>query len=284
VDLFGNVWADFIELRRYYSGVGGQPDFIRALNDRIYGTPLIAMQSMTDKGQSKIIKHHPPGINLTACSYDGVVIVTEWGIADLRELTVGEKALALASISHPSCRDELLRYVTDDPMFPSRWVSAGKNPVRRSDVCWKIAIDEIKFLHLSSFAFSFSVPARHCRFVSNLFPLRSTVQHSAGPAGTGRPTPLSADRFMAVWGHIRGRVQAGVASTPVWSQSIAVQTSGAGRGFHRVLHRTSVGSAIGISGTMTAMDIGVRQNPGRPLLFFSNRTHRSARPWIQTGY
>ena len=117
VDLFGNVWADFIELRRYYSGVGGQPDFIRALNDRIYGTPIIAMRSMTDKGQSKIIRHHPPGINLTACSYDGVVIVTEWGIADLRELTVGAKALALASISHPSCRDELLRYVIDDPMF-----------------------------------------------------------------------------------------------------------------------------------------------------------------------
>ena len=54
VDLFGNVWADFIELRRYYSGVGGQPDFVRALNDRIYGTPIIAMQSITDKGQSKI--------------------------------------------------------------------------------------------------------------------------------------------------------------------------------------------------------------------------------------
>ena len=129
VDLFGNVWADFIELRRYYSGVGGQPDFIRALNDRIYGTPIIAMRSMTDKGQSKIIKHHPPGINLTACSYDGVVIVTEWGIADLRELTVGGKALALASISHPSCRDELLRYVIDDPMFTKPVdFSPGKTP------------------------------------------------------------------------------------------------------------------------------------------------------------
>lgn len=117
VDLFGNVWADFIELRRYYSGVGGQPDFIRALNDRIHGTPIIALPSRTEKGQSKIVKHHPPGINLTACSFDGVVIVTEWGIADLRELTVGEKALALASISHPACREELLKYVYDDQMF-----------------------------------------------------------------------------------------------------------------------------------------------------------------------
>ncbi|MBM3791888.1 MAG: acetyl-CoA hydrolase/transferase family protein, partial [Acidobacteria bacterium] len=117
VDLFGNVWADFIELRRYYGGVGGQPDFIRALIDRIHGTPIIAMQSVTEKGQSKIVKHHPPGINLTANSYDGVVVITEWGYADLRELTVGEKALALASISHPDSREELQRYVYDDPMF-----------------------------------------------------------------------------------------------------------------------------------------------------------------------
>jgi acyl-CoA hydrolase len=143
VDLFGNIWADFIELRRYYSGVGGQPDFIRALNDRIYGTPIIAMKSLTDKGQSKIIKHHPPGINLTACSYDGVVVVTEWGIADLRELTVGGKALALASISHPRFREELLRYVIDDPMFTKPVdFSPGKIPRGVRIYEGKTALDE----------------------------------------------------------------------------------------------------------------------------------------------
>jgi acyl-CoA hydrolase len=143
VDLFGNVWADFIDLRRYYSGVGGQPDFIRALNDRIHGTPIIAMKSATNKGQSKIVKHHPPGISLTASSYDGVVIVTEWGVADLRELTVGEKALALASISHPSKRDELLRYVIDDPMFTKPFgFSPGKFPRGVQMYAGKIAIDE----------------------------------------------------------------------------------------------------------------------------------------------
>ncbi len=117
VDMFGNVWADFIDPRRYYSGVGGQPDFIRALNDRIYGTPIIAMKSITDKGESKITKLHPPGINLTASAYDGVVIVTEYGVADLRELTSGEKALAVASIAHPKFRDDFLRSVVDDPLF-----------------------------------------------------------------------------------------------------------------------------------------------------------------------
>jgi 4-hydroxybutyrate CoA-transferase len=117
VDMFGNVWADFIDPRRYYSGVGGQPDFIRALNDRAYGTPIIAIKSITAKGESKIARMHPPGISLTACAYDGVVIVTEYGLADLRELTSGEKAMAIASIAHPKFRDEFLRSVYEDPLF-----------------------------------------------------------------------------------------------------------------------------------------------------------------------
>ena len=117
VDLLGNVWADFIDPRRYYSGVGGQPDFIRALTDRAYGTPIIAMKSMTYKGESKISKLHPGGISQTASAYDGVVIVTEYGIADLRELTTGEKALAIAHIAHPRFREDFRRYVYEDPLF-----------------------------------------------------------------------------------------------------------------------------------------------------------------------
>ena len=117
VDLFGNVWADFIDPRRYYSGVGGQPDFIRAINNVSIGTPIIAMKSLTNKGASKIVRMHPPGISLTASAYDGVVLVTEYGIADLRGLTIGNKALAIASIAHPNFRDELLKQVYDDPLF-----------------------------------------------------------------------------------------------------------------------------------------------------------------------
>jgi 4-hydroxybutyrate CoA-transferase len=117
VDLLGNVWADFIDPRRYYSGVGGQPDFIRALNDRAYGTPIIAIKSITDRGESKITKMHPAGISLTASAYDGVVIVTEYGIADLRGLTIGEKAMAIARIAHPSFSDEFMRHVYDDQLF-----------------------------------------------------------------------------------------------------------------------------------------------------------------------
>jgi 4-hydroxybutyrate CoA-transferase len=117
VDLFGNVWADYIDARRYYSGVGGQPDFVRALNNPAYGVPIIAFRSLTDKGHSKIVKVHPAGVSLTASAYDGVVIVSEYGIADLRGLTAGEKALAIASIAHPRYRDQHLKALCDDPLF-----------------------------------------------------------------------------------------------------------------------------------------------------------------------
>jgi len=117
IDLFGNVWADFIDPRKYYSGVGGQPDFIRAISRREYGAPIIAVKSITNKGHSKIVSHHPAGITLTASSYDGVVIVTEYGVADLRGLTTGNKALAIASIAHPHYRDNLMKQVVDDPFF-----------------------------------------------------------------------------------------------------------------------------------------------------------------------
>ncbi len=92
IDLFGNVWADYVDARRYYSGVGGQPDFVRALHDPQYGTAIIAFPSITAKGQSKIVPAHPQGVTLTASSYDSIVVVTEQGLADLRGLTAGKGA------------------------------------------------------------------------------------------------------------------------------------------------------------------------------------------------
>ncbi len=129
VDLNGNVWADFIDARHYYSGVGGQPDFVRALNDPAYGVPIIALKSITESGKSKIVQVHPPGVSLTASAYDSVVIVDEYGFADLRGLTAGEKALAIASIAHPRFREEYLRSIYEDCLFTkSAGSSMGKTP------------------------------------------------------------------------------------------------------------------------------------------------------------
>ncbi len=129
VDLSGNVWADFIDPLNYYGGVGGQPDFIRALSHKKYGTPVIAMTASARNGKSKIVPAHPPGITLTASAYDGVVIVTEYGIADLRDLPTGFKGLAIASISHPRVREKLLKTIYDDPrMTKPKGFSLDKIP------------------------------------------------------------------------------------------------------------------------------------------------------------
>ena len=50
-------------------------------------------------------------------TFDGVVIITEYAIADLWELTSVEKAMAIASITHPKFRDEFLRSVYEYPLF-----------------------------------------------------------------------------------------------------------------------------------------------------------------------
>jgi len=143
VDIYGNVWADFIAERLYYSGIGGQPDFIRALNDPAHGTPIIAIKSTTSSGESKIVPAHPRGVSLTASSYDGVVIVTEYGIADLRGLTVGEKALTVSSIAHPRYREGFLKSIFDDSLFTKPLgYFMGKTPRRTTMYHGDIKLDD----------------------------------------------------------------------------------------------------------------------------------------------
>ena len=117
VDLFGNVWADYVDARRYYSGVGGQPDFVRALNDPAYGVPIIAFKSLTEKGESKIARVHPPGVSLTASSYDGVVIVNEYGIADLRGSRPAKKRWPSPASPTLAFAMIYLKSIYDDPLF-----------------------------------------------------------------------------------------------------------------------------------------------------------------------
>ena len=54
VDIFGQVCADSLGTRQY-SGVGGQIDFIRGAALSPGGKPIIALNSLTKKGDSKIV-------------------------------------------------------------------------------------------------------------------------------------------------------------------------------------------------------------------------------------
>lgn len=117
VDLHGNIWADSLQARHIYSGVGGQADFLRGAYLSEGGVPIIAMKSTTAKQVSKIVDKCPAGITTTAIAADPVIIVTEQGAFDPRGLSITEHAVGIAQLAEPETRDNLLRHIADSKEF-----------------------------------------------------------------------------------------------------------------------------------------------------------------------
>lgn len=106
IDLCGQVCADSIG-HLQYSGVGGQMDFIRGASLSEGGKPIIALPSLTHKGQSKIVSFLKPGADVVTTRAHVRYIVTEYGIADLYAKNLKQRASALIQIAHPSHREQL---------------------------------------------------------------------------------------------------------------------------------------------------------------------------------
>lgn len=110
VDLTGQVCADSIG-ERFYSGIGGQVDFLRGAARSRGGKPIIVLPStatLRDGTQvSRIVSNLKPGAGIVTSRGDVHYVVTEWGVAFLHGKSVRERALALAAIAHPDFRDEL---------------------------------------------------------------------------------------------------------------------------------------------------------------------------------
>lgn len=117
VDLHGNIWADSLKSREIYSGIGGQADFLRGSYLSQGGFGIIAMESTTSKGISKIIDMCPEGITTTAIAADPVVIVTENGAFNPRGLNLVEHVVGIAHLAKPEIRDTLLKKIFDSPEF-----------------------------------------------------------------------------------------------------------------------------------------------------------------------
>jgi acyl-CoA hydrolase len=109
IDLQGQIVADTLG-ERQYSGVGGHMDFVEGTSLSREHTSLICLQSSAlVKGvrKSRIIGGMDPHAVVTTPRHLTGVIVTEYGCADLRGLSVRERAQAMIAIAHPDFRDDL---------------------------------------------------------------------------------------------------------------------------------------------------------------------------------
>lgn len=106
VDVTGQVCADSIGTR-FYSGVGGQMDFIRGASLSEGGKPIIALGSQTNKGLSKIVPQLKPGAGVVTTRAHVHYVVTEYGVADLYGKSIRERVDAMIKIAHPEHREQL---------------------------------------------------------------------------------------------------------------------------------------------------------------------------------
>ena len=106
VDLTGQVCADSIG-SQFYSGVGGQMDFIRGASYSEGGKPIIALPSTTNKGISRIVSQLKPAAGVVTTRAHVHWVVTEYGAVNLHGLPVSKRAKALIQIAHPSHREAL---------------------------------------------------------------------------------------------------------------------------------------------------------------------------------
>jgi 4-hydroxybutyrate CoA-transferase len=111
VDLTGQVCADSIG-PRFYSGVGGQVDFIYGASRSNGGVPVIALPAaalIKGVNTSKIVAMLKQGAGVVTTRNHVRFIVTEYGVADLYGKTIRQRARALINIAHPEFREELER-------------------------------------------------------------------------------------------------------------------------------------------------------------------------------
>jgi 4-hydroxybutyrate CoA-transferase len=110
IDITGQVCSDSLG-QKFYSGFGGQVDFIRGAAHSKGGKPIIAIPSTAKDGQiSRITPTLTQGAGVVTSRADVHYVVTEYGVAYLHGKTVRERAEALINIAHPKFRDELREY------------------------------------------------------------------------------------------------------------------------------------------------------------------------------
>lgn len=109
VDLTGQINAEVVN-QTYIGAVGGALDFIRAANQSTGGVSIIALPA-TGKSFSRIVSQLQGPISTPRS--DAGLIVTEYGIADLRGLTIRQRVEKMIAIADPLVQAELEQQAMD---------------------------------------------------------------------------------------------------------------------------------------------------------------------------
>ena len=91
------------------SGVGGAPDFVKAAQMSAGGRSILVLPATAKSGRlSRIVpKLQTPTVSLARSEID--TVVTEYGVARLRDRSVAARAEALISVAAPEFRDDLAK-------------------------------------------------------------------------------------------------------------------------------------------------------------------------------
>ena len=107
IDLTGQINSDSMGTT-FYSGIGGQVDFVRGASRSKGGKAIIAFPATAKKGEiSRIVPTLADGAGVVTSRGDVNYVVTEYGVAQLHGRTIRDRAKALINIAHPKFRDEL---------------------------------------------------------------------------------------------------------------------------------------------------------------------------------
>ena len=107
IDLLGQCGSESLG-QSPYSGTGGQSDFVRAANRSRGGKAFIVLPSTAKNDTiSRIVPVLSPGTHVSTSKNDVNYVVTEFGVAQLRGKSAGQRAKELIGIAHPNFRAEL---------------------------------------------------------------------------------------------------------------------------------------------------------------------------------
>lgn len=108
IDLTGQATAESIG-KIFYSGIGGQADFMRGAILAPGGRTILTIPATTENGTiSRIVPFLKEGAGTTLIRGDIHYVVTEYGIAYLHGKNIRERAMELIAIAHPKFRGWLL--------------------------------------------------------------------------------------------------------------------------------------------------------------------------------